>query len=273
MFEVDVIAAIEGNGAEFLLAVGRAGGGAEHADGVHWIIGGSPIDYHNAIVAAKLEAGETDAAIIASREAMMASGVPGTWHVGPSMTPPDLRERLLMHGFTHAGDDVGMAMELAALPALRPPGLAVSEVLAPADLRAWVATLAQGFGEGPPEAEWVGEVYSRLGYGGSSCWHHYLGWLDGRPVATATSFCTGAVAGIYFVFTLPAARRRGIGAAITAAALEDARDRGARLGVLGASPMGESVYRRMGFREYCRIGLYEWRPQQEVTAPPTAGPA
>lgn len=273
MSEDDVIAAIERNGAEFLLAVGRAGGGAEHADAVHWIIGGSPIDYNNAIVAADLETGAADAAIIASREEMRVRGVPGTWHVGPSMTPPHLRERLLAHGFTHAGDDVGMAMELTALPDLRVPGLAVTEVLAPADLADWVATLAQGFGEGPPEAEWVGKVYSRLGYGGSSPWHHYLGWLDDRPVATATSFRTGEVAGIYFVFTLPAARRRGIGAAITAAALQDARHRGACLGVLGASPLGESVYRRMGFREYCRIGLYEWRPEQELTAPPTAGRA
>jgi hypothetical protein len=24
--------------------------------------------------------------------------------------------------------------------------------------------------------------------------------------------------------------------------------------------MGYSVYRGLGFEEYCRIGLYEWRP-------------
>jgi GNAT superfamily N-acetyltransferase len=271
MSEDDVIAAIEGNGAEFLLALGRAGGGEERSGALHWIIGGSPIDYSNAVVASRLAPEEADAAIVASRETLQSRGVPGTWHVGPSMAPPDLRERLLAHGFRHAGDDVGMALELAALPELLVPGLAIEEVLVQADLASWVATLAQGFGEGPAEAEWVGEVYTRLGYGGSSPWHHYLGRLDGQPVATATLFCTGKVAGIYFVFTLPAARRRGIGAAITAAALQHARDRGARLGVLGASPLGETVYRRMGFREYCRIGLYEWRPEQQLSAPPTAG--
>ena len=32
-------------------------------------------------------------------------------------------------------------------------------------------------------------------------------------------------------------------------------------GVLGSSEMGYSVYRKLGFVEYCRIGLYEWRPR------------
>ncbi|HEV7275959.1 MAG TPA: GNAT family N-acetyltransferase [Devosiaceae bacterium] len=261
MTDAEIIAAIEKNGAAFLRAMGRAGGGEERADTVCWTIGGSPIDYNNAVFAASLEPAEADAAIVASREMLRFHGVPGTWHVGPSMRPTDLRNRLLAHGFTHAGDDVGMAAELTALPELPVPGLAIEEVLGPPGLASWVATLAQGFGEGPPEAGWVGEVYSWLGYGGNSPWHHYLGRLDGRPVATATSFRTGDVAGVYFVFTLPEVRRRGIGASITAAALHRTLQEGARLGVLGASPMGEPVYRRMGFREYCRIGLYEWRPQ------------
>ena len=30
------------------------------------------------------------------------------------------------------------------------------------------------------------------------------------------------------------------------------------MGVLGASAMGVPLYERMGFREYCRIAVYEW---------------
>ena len=28
---------------------------------------------------------------------------------------------------------------------------------------------------------------------------------------------------------------------------------------MGSSSPGYSVYRRLGFAEYCRIGIYEWR--------------
>lgn len=62
---------------------------------------------------------------------------------------------------------------------------------------------------------------------------------------------------------LPAlqARRQGLGAAVTVAALAAAKQLGYRHGVLGASAMGYGGYQRIGFREHCRIGLYEWRPE------------
>lgn len=252
-------AAIEDNAAEFLLAMGRAGGGEERDDVVRWTIGGSPIDYHNAVVAARLDADNADAAIQASIAAMRSCRVPGSWHLGPTMTPADLGQRLVDHGFHYAGDDIGMAADLATMErSPLPHGLEIARVITPEDLRIWVATLAQGFGEGPGEAEWVGEMYATIGLE-HPAWRHYLGRLNDRPVATASLFLGAGVAGIYFVFTVPEARNRGIGSALTLAPLLQARALGYRIGVLGASSMGEPIYRRIGFGEYCRIGLFEWR--------------
>lgn len=252
-------AAIEENGAEFLIAMGRAGGGEERDDAVRWTIGGSPIDYHNAVVAARLDVATADAAIAAATARMRARKVPGSWHLGPGMTPADLGQRLVDHGFDYAGDDIGMAADLGQLQqTVLPASLAISRVETPEELSIWVETLGKGFGEGPAEAQWVGEIYARLGFE-HPAWRHYLGRLDGVPVATATLFLGAGVAGIYFVFTVPEARGRGIGGALTLAPLLEARALGYRVGVLGASTMGEPVYRRLGFREYCRIGLFEWR--------------
>ena len=258
---MDKTLAIEENGAEFLMALGRAAGAEERDDErVRWVIGNSPIDYHNCVVFADLTREEAEGEIEASLQRMREHEIPGSWHVGPSMRPPDLGGRLIAHGFEYVGDDIGMSVDLSELPERVPvpENLVIERVLDEAGLAAWVEALGSGFGEGPVEAEWVGEMYRRLGFEGP--WRHYLGILAGEPVATATSFFGAGVAGIYFVCTVERARRRGIGAAVTLAALREARKMGYGVGVLGSSEMGYPVYRGLGFEEYCRIGLYEWRP-------------
>ena len=75
--------AIEENGAEFLMALGRAVGAEVRDDGrVRWAIGNSPIDYHNCVVHADLTEEEADGEIEASLERMRAHVVPASWHVG-----------------------------------------------------------------------------------------------------------------------------------------------------------------------------------------------
>jgi GNAT superfamily N-acetyltransferase len=259
---VDGARAIEENGEELLLGLGRAAGVEERDDGrVRWVIGDIPIEYHNCVVHARVSPEEADGVILESLERFREHGAPGSWHVGPSMRPTDMGERLLAHGFSDGGDDIGMAVDLSALPeeVPAPANLEIERARDDETLAAWRDTLALGFGEGPLEAEWVTEMYRRLGLDDGP-WRHYLGRLDGTPVATSTLFVGAGVAGIYFVSTVERARRRGIGAAITLAPLLAAREMGYGMGVLGSSEMGYPVYRRLGFQEYCRIGLYEWRP-------------
>jgi GNAT superfamily N-acetyltransferase len=252
--------AIEENGAEFLMDLGQAASAEERDDGrVRWAIGGSPIDYFNCVVRADLTEEEADQEIEASLERLRAHGVPGSWHVGPSMRPTDLGARLLAHGFEYGGDDIGMAIDLQTLPEgiPAPTDFVVEREHDEAGLAEWSATFGMGFGIGPVEMRWIGEMFRRLGSGGP--WRHYLGRLGDEPVATSALFFGAGVAGVYCVSTVEHARRRGIGAAVTLAALREARDLGYTVGVLGSSEMGYPVYRRLGFREYCRIGLYEWR--------------
>jgi GNAT superfamily N-acetyltransferase len=97
-------------------------------------------------------------------------------------------------------------------------------------------------------------LLARHGFGRPADVRYFLASEGDRPLATALLFLDAP--GIYDVATPPQARGRGIGTAITSAALRAAREVGHTLGVLQASPMGYSVYRRMGFREHCRFHLY-----------------
>ena len=261
-----LVRAIEENGQGFVVALARAAGAEERDDGkVQWVIGGIPVsylDYTNCVVRAELLPKDADGVIQESLERFRAQGARGSWFVGPSMRPEDLGERLLKHGFSYGGSEIGMAADLSALPKRLPvvKDLMIERVRGEENLAAWSRTLAQGFGGTPGEAEWVCEMYRRLGLNDNGAWRHYLGRLGEEPVATSTLFLSAGVAGIYLVYTAEVVRRRGIGAAMSLAPLLEARKMGYRVGVLEASEMGRPVYRRLGFREYCKSRIYEWHP-------------
>jgi GNAT superfamily N-acetyltransferase len=154
-----------------------------------------------------------------------------------------------------------MAIQLDTLSVVEPvAGLQIERVVRVEDLDAYAGVLSSGFGEGPKEANWLREMYGRIGVGEDVPWRHYVARVDGVPAATASLFLAANVAGLYFVCTAPDFRRRGLGEAITHAALADARALGFRTAVLGSSPMGHALYERMGFRDVCDIGVYEWSP-------------
>lgn len=95
-----------------------------------------------------------------------------------------------------------------------------------------------------------------LGLGLDTPYRSYVAYWDGKPVSTAAVLFGEAVAGIYTVATVPEARGKGFGAAVTLAPLLDARKMGYRVGTLQASEMGYPVYKRMGFKEDYRVGSF-----------------
>ena len=76
---------------------------------------------------------------------------------------------------------------------------------------------------------------------------HYLGQLDGAPVATATLVLDGDVAGVWNVGTLPEWERKGIGGAMMRHILLDAEGLGYKASMLLASPQGVPLYERLGY--------------------------
>jgi hypothetical protein len=74
-----------------------------------------------------------------------------------------------------------------------------------------------------------------------------LAYEGERAVAGAMLFMAHGIGGVNWVGTLPGEFGRGYGAAVTWAVVEEGRRRGARFMNLQASPMGERLYRRLGF--------------------------
>ncbi|WP_036725382.1 GNAT family N-acetyltransferase [Patulibacter minatonensis] len=79
----------------------------------------------------------------------------------------------------------------------------------------------------------------------------------GTVRATSGSAVFGIQADVLFVDTDPAWRGRGIGAAMTAAALRDATARGARIALLDATDAGAGIYRRLGFAPLGRTTRFD----------------
>lgn len=84
----------------------------------------------------------------------------------------------------------------------------------------------------------------------------FLTRVDGKPAATSMVLFSDTIAGIYWVSCSPEFRKRGLAAACTRAATNEAFARGARAVVLQATRMGEPTYLKLGYREITRYPQY-----------------
>jgi GNAT superfamily N-acetyltransferase len=110
---------------------------------------------------------------------------------------------------------------------------------------------ARGF-EAPPEVFLSVYTPTVFTFPGIRC---YLGFVGGRAVTVGVCAQVGDIAGIFSVATPAEHRRHGYASRLVFQSLQDAFQAGTKLAYLQASPMGCSVYRRLGFRtvEHYRI--------------------
>jgi GNAT superfamily N-acetyltransferase len=255
-----LIEAIQANEVAFWLHRARLAGWEVHEEpGLTWYRSRLRSPMFNGVIQTALDNGEADARIETTLARFLADGLPMVWWSGPSRRPLDLGARLLALGLTTPGVDPGMAADLYALNEdnTAPAGLTVERVADDVALREWMLTLRATDGPPPPTREPDLALQRPASYAADDDYRLYLARLDGAPVGTAAAQIGAGVVGLYCVGVVPEARRQGIGAAVTLAALREAREQGYCFGVLGASEMGEGVYRRLGFKRYCFLQMYE----------------
>ena len=227
-------------------------------DELFWYVTGLPSGAFNSIMYANLPTPtQIDAAVEALHALRQRHGVPIGWLIGPASRPTDLGRQLQARGLQHKLDLTPMARSLDALPpAERVAGLTIERVGDPAAYEAWIVAEQRGFEAAANDETGLADLRRAMGIGHGFPLHHFLGRLAGAPVATATLLPAGGIGGIYDVSVVPEARRRGIGTAMTLAALREAARLGYEIAFLQPSAMGRPLYERIGFRQRCACPVY-----------------
>ncbi len=166
---------------------------------------------------------------------------------------PDLRP----HGWTLLDYQPLMLRPVGDRALPEPSGLHVEEVRDEMQLLAYEQAMVRGFEATELEGQPPGSVFP-AGILHDDRLRMWVGWADGRPVSAAAAFVGSGVANVILVGTVPEARRRGYGAALTwRATLADA----ALPAMLLATSEGRPVYERMGFLPLFRFAVwYRDRP-------------
>lgn len=258
---VALVHAIRENLRQYYRYLGSSPAVVFHEDGeLGWLATGiTPLTYLNAVFHTKLPPARVDQAIHSmiawyrSREISRFS-----WWVDESSRPAYLPAFLQAHCLFYVAGEAGMALDLATAPITAPrlPGLRIVTVANAAGCNDFARATIAGFELPLHYLDRWQAIHAGLGH--DLPLRSYLATQDGSLAGCAQLFLDGSVAGVYDVAVLPAFRGRGVGRALTLAALADARQLDARIAVLHASPMGAGLYQRLGFRQYCRMGRFVW---------------
>lgn len=191
--------------------------------------------YNNALLPRGLGAGRAGEVIAAVEDAYCEAGIDAyaVWaHEAEPVTVAALEGR----GLRFDSATRAMAMSLEDLAAPR-PGIELGDL-------DW-----EGYGE-------FAGVPGLLRGASAAEFNLRVARLDGREVGAVIAYDHDGDRGVFNLETRPEARRRGIGTALTALQLHEARERGLTTASLQSTPVAEGVYAALGFADLGRYLEY-----------------
>jgi len=195
--------------------------------------------YNNALLDRDLGPAERAAAVDGMEATYRSAGV-DRYAAWVHESDEGMRAELSGRGYTLEESTRAMGMSLGDI------SLAVPEVeLGPPDWGEYLRILSA-----------LGAPAGVLSGADPSAFYVLVARVAGENVATALAFDHDGDCGVFNVGTLEAARRRGLGTALTARHLRDAVERGCSTASLQSTPMAEPVYAALGFRDLGRILEY-----------------
>jgi GNAT superfamily N-acetyltransferase len=185
------------------------------------------------------------------------------WYWGTGA--PDAGVQVLTDvGLVHAETGVAMVADLTstAFTAAVPDGLTIARVTQ-ADALCQYGTLLAGMFGDTGEQRAVAAYFQQLSafpWQQFPALHHYIGIAGGDVIATGSLFVGGTTSGIYDIATRADARQRGIGSAMFAHLLREAKRYRHHYAVLQASADGMGIYQRAGFIPVGDVLVFDTRP-------------
>lgn len=184
--------------------------------------------------------------LVGRLRAFYASGGGGPWMLWSAWPAPDLRA----HGLHLIGHPPLMVRP--AGPISPPPSdLRIVEVGDEEMLAAFNAVMIDGYPLSEFQAAGVRSMWDARILGGP--YRLWVGFVEDRPVSIASAYVGERAVGIYAVATLPEARGKGYGAALTAHATQAAPELPAEL---QSSDDGRPIYLRLGFQIVTEYALW-----------------
>lgn len=112
----------------------------------------------------------------------------------------------------------------------------------------WSILLGNGFWSNPKDlSKPLYNIYESI-YQNSDNLKLFICFVNGIPAATSMAFNSAVSGGIYLVYVKPEYRKHGLGAMMTKEAEQWSFRQGQQTVILQATPLGEPVYKRMGYK-------------------------
>jgi GNAT superfamily N-acetyltransferase len=236
---------------------GAAGGRSVRTPDIRLADAESACPFLNSAVLTRAPGAEDITRLTEGLDAFYERGQRGSWLLWCGWPVPDLSPL----GF----EDWGRPPLMLRLPGGEPPAapaeLRIVEVNDAATLAVFETTFIDGYPLHWMQPAQPGSLFNARALGGPL--RLWIGFVGEQPVSVAAAYESVEVVGVHMVATMPDARGRGYGAAVTwQATLSNPR----LPAMLQASDQGRPVYERMGYTTVASMSL--WQRERGRTSRP-----
>jgi hypothetical protein len=176
------------------------------------------------------------------------------WWTQQSEIPLEIKNNLDANGFEFLGDFIGITAKLDEIKfSSISDRIEIAVVNTPEEYKLFLNILCEVFNMSESIKADLKEMYKS--YQPQGKFKHYIGYYDGEPAATLTSYIDGQILGLYNGATQTKFQKKGLCAALAHHAIKEKTAVHCQYAVsqLMAPGMAKGLSEKMGFKTYCSL--------------------